>query len=566
MKRIYIAFLAALGCVGASAQKLTLEKAYNDFTKSEGPSSTWAAGTDYDESGTTKFGSTDCNNGLSGTWNDGLAFQGANKWRYFHNGIFNGNGGDRMVGVIDAKAGQRIKVVAATENKGKLNNGLAIYEGANVTLYNYDKLITADYEEATYYFDVVADGPAGMKLTRQGYFTSFEVYNTSAYSEEETATYTVKFVDENGTEIKEAVTATGLVGANPEFFIAKYTTSVYSADGTKKYNYASNDFSTINLAKTGSVATVKFQSVAVLNYTINYVDIDSDVTIATSKGITFEDEPYVSYKGFVVGTDGTIYGVSENKDLDEALGEETQNFSVKVTSEKNEFNVPIMVINELFGFPDGFGLSYISEGEDMGENVVLQTSTGLSNGLGGASRYIGGDGAPQFSIELEAGDYALYLSAYNDASNLKRAFNFYYKATEDATEWSVLKQYSDLEMTTERGAFIAGDNLVYFSVPAEIVNAETGKLSFAVSGYVNSGLKTNQSITVDYFMLLKKGYEGDVTVNGDEEETPEDPETPQAIVNVKADVANGAMYDLSGRRISEAKGMFIMNGKLYIAK
>ncbi len=256
MKRIYIAFLAALGCVGASAQKLTLEKAYNDFTKSE-KASIWAANVDYDSANGTKFGTTDCTNGLSGTWNEGLAFQGPEKWHYFHNGIFNGNGGDRMVGVIDAKAGQRIKVVAATENKGKLNNGLAIYEGANVTLYNYDKLITADYEEATYYFDVVADGPAGMKLTRQGYFTSFEVYNTSAYSEEETATYTVKFVDENGTEIKEAVTATGLVGANPEFFIAKYTTSVYSADGTKKYNYASNDFSTITLAKTGSVATVK---------------------------------------------------------------------------------------------------------------------------------------------------------------------------------------------------------------------------------------------------------------------------------------------------------------------
>lgn len=565
MKRIYIAFLAALGCVGASAQKLTLEKAYNDFTKSE-KASIWAANVDYDSANGTKFGTTDCTNGLSGTWNEGLAFQGPEKWHYFHNGIFNGNGGNRMVGVIDAKAGQRIKVVAATENKGKLNNGLAIYEGANVTLYNYDKLITADYEEATYYFDVVADGPAGMNLTRQGYITSFEVYNTSAYSEEETATYTVKFVDENGTEIKEAVTATGLVGANPEFFIAQYTTSVYSADGTKKYNYASNNFSTINLAKTGSVATVKFQSVAVLNYTINYVDYDSDATIATSKGITFEDEPYVSYKGFVVGTDGTIYGVSENKGLDEALGEETNNFSVKVTSEMNEFDVPIMVINDLFGFPEGFGLSYISEGEDMGEKVVQQTATGLSNGLGGASRYIGGDGAPQFSIELEAGDYALYLSAYNDASNLKRAFNFYYKATEDATEWSVLTQYSDLEMTTKRGAFIAGDNWVYFSVPAEIVDAETGKLSFAVSGYVNSGLKTNQSITVDYFMLLKKGYKGDVTVNGDEEETPEDPETPQAIVNVKADVANGAMYDLSGRRISEAKGMFIMNGKLYIAK
>lgn len=565
MKRIYIAFLAALGCVGASAQKLTLEKAYNDFTKSE-KASIWAANVDYDSANGTKFGTTDCTNGLSGTWNEGLAFQGPEKWHYFHNGIFNGNGGDRMVGVIDAKAGQRIKVVAATENKGKLNNGLAIYEGANVTLYNYDKLITADYEEATYYFDVVADGPAGMKLTRQGYFTSFEVYNTSAYSEEETATYTVKFVDENGTEIKEAVTATGLVGANPEFFIAKYTTSVYSADGTKKYNYASNDFSTINLAKTGSVATVKFQSVAVLNYTINYVDYESEATIATTKGITFEDEPYVSYKGFVVGTDGTIYGVSENNDKDLDLGEVTKNFSVKVTSKMNEFDVPALAINELYGFPKGFGLSYISEGEDMGENVVLQTSTGLSNGLGGASRYIGGDGAPQFSIELEAGDYALYLSAYNDASNLKRAFNFYYKATEDATEWSVLTQYSNLEMTTERGAFIAGDNWVYFSVPADIVDAKTGKLSFAVSGYVNSGLKTNQSITVDYFMLLKKGYKGDVTVNGDEEETPEAPETPQAIVNVKADVANGAMYDLSGRRISEAKGMFIMNGKLYIAK
>lgn len=565
MKRIYIAFLAALGCVGASAQKLTLEKAYNDFTKSE-KASIWAANVDYDSANGTKFGTTDCTNGLSGTWNEGLAFQAPDKWYYFHNGIFNGNSGNRMVGVIDAKAGQRIKVVAATENKGKLYNGLAIYAGANVTLYNYDKLITANSEEATYYFDVVADGPAGMKLTRQGYITSFEVYNTSAYSEEETATYTVKFVDENGTEIKEAVTATGLVGANPEFFIAQYTTSVYSADGTKKYNYASNDFSTINLAKTGSVATVKFQSVAVLNYTINYVAYDSDATIATSKGITFEDEPYVSYKGFVVGTDGTIYGVSQNKGLEGALGEETENFSVKVTSEKNEFNVPALAINELFGFPDGFGLSYISEGEDMGENVVLQTSTGLSNGLGGASRYIGGDGAPQFSIELEAGDYALYLSAYNDASNLKRAFNFYYKATEDATEWSVLTQYSDLDMTTKRGAFIAGDNWVYFSVPAEIVDAKTGKLSFAVSGNVNSGLKTNQSITVDYFMLLKKGYKGDVTVNGDEEETPEDPETPQAIVNVKADVANGAMYDLSGRRISEAKGMFIMNGKLYIAK
>lgn len=208
--------------VVANAQNLTLVKDYTWTSPlTEAGYSQWAVDTQFSDE-TVTIG-TAGNKGIGDF--DGLYFQGADKFYYIYHvdtegdlrqGVLQNNGGDRTLGIIDAKQGQRIRLLISTENVSKLNGGKAAYAEKNVELHNVSNYITVRDEFQEIWFNVTAEGGAAIKLCRSSYYAKLEVYDVAPLLDAEKATYTVKFVDEKGNEIKEALTLEGMIGANPD--------------------------------------------------------------------------------------------------------------------------------------------------------------------------------------------------------------------------------------------------------------------------------------------------------------------------------------------------------------
>lgn len=120
------------------------------------------------EENTVKLGSTDCNI-ATGDF-AGLAFQGANKW-FVRNpakghGLYQGNGGGRVFGVLDLKANDKVVIKAS---------GTDCFTGeVNCTLDN------ADAETKTLTYTVSEDGNFALNMTRYYY-----IYNITIQRDDE---------------------------------------------------------------------------------------------------------------------------------------------------------------------------------------------------------------------------------------------------------------------------------------------------------------------------------------------------------------------------------------------
>ena len=129
------------------------------------------------------------------------------------------------------------------------------------------------------------------------------------------ADYTIKYVDSEGNELKEARTGNGQVG--------KYVTlldsdkaSIYNEDKTKKYLYDSDDSEAMPITEEGTVITVKFRDAEIYYAVLNCV-IDGQ-TMATGKLEQFRDnDKYWFFEGdnfsirpaIAYGKDGKYYTV-----------------------------------------------------------------------------------------------------------------------------------------------------------------------------------------------------------------------------------------------------------------
>ncbi|MDE6649415.1 MAG: Ig-like domain-containing protein [Muribaculaceae bacterium] len=85
------------------------------------------------------------------------------------------------------------------------------------------------------------------------------------------ANYTIKFVDEEGTEIKDAVTGSGFVGSSIE--ISEEDTKDFDKDGIP-YIYDGIEPETPTIAEGGTTVTVKYHKQQDAKYTVNFVDQD----------------------------------------------------------------------------------------------------------------------------------------------------------------------------------------------------------------------------------------------------------------------------------------------------
>lgn len=147
---------------------------------------------------------------------------------------------------------------------------------------------------------------------RRNYFDNLKITTEIGNYAAASTTYTVKYKS-GGVEIKDESTGRiGDVGATPVLEAGDMET-FYSADGSKKYVYASDDASTTTIADGGTtVVTVNFTTYEKRTYTLNAVDNSSTVLGELATGYVYADAPsatvnipwYVLYGGTLYNKDG----------------------------------------------------------------------------------------------------------------------------------------------------------------------------------------------------------------------------------------------------------------------
>lgn len=202
--------------------------------------------------------------------------------------------------------------------------------------------------------------------------------------------YTVKYVDENGNEIKNATSGTGDSGANITL-TATEKASFLNNDATIKYIYKSDDSEGKTIASDGStVVTVTFREAVTWNYTVK-----SNLNTVIAEGSAFEGNTmYVGYPRYMLqGTD--LYEASvTNKEYRKTFTLDENNKVVTVDYNLNKTNVV-----------------FYSEGED----IATETTSG--NIPVRASNAKAAKTTEDVNITtLDAGKYKFYVGAFTSSA------------------------------------------------------------------------------------------------------------------------------------------------------
>lgn len=139
------------------------------------------------------------------------------------------------------------------------------------------------------------------------------------------ANYTIKFVDENKKDIKDAEVKEGTIGAEitlPEEYLQNM-----EVDG-QRYFYAGNDLESNKTIKSDgtTVVTISFRKAAVYKYTVKAKGIG---TIIASGTCIEGDSETVPYSKYIRTEDGKVYSIS------------TKNYRVTVTPDADDYVVEL---------------------------------------------------------------------------------------------------------------------------------------------------------------------------------------------------------------------------------
>jgi len=118
--------------------------------------------------------------------------------------------------------------------------------------------------------------------------------------------FTVKFVDESGSPIKEDAIYDGLIGDQVEA-PAEDKANFYTEDGSKKYIFvSSSDAITLVKDEASNVITLTFREAAIFGYTVVFAC--DELVLGSKTGAGFEgDEAVVSYPKYLAYEDGQLY-------------------------------------------------------------------------------------------------------------------------------------------------------------------------------------------------------------------------------------------------------------------
>ena len=217
---------------------------------------------------------------------------------------------------------------------------------------------------------------------------------TQTEQEVQTANYTVKFVDQNGTEIKEAAVRTGVVGQTITLN-ASDMENFYTDD--MKYIYVENDVEGKTIADgDATVVTVKFREAAKYAWTAK-----SNVGTYTISGETWEgDKASVKYPIYQL-VDGTLW----QKPTD---GKSPYALSFDVTEDNQEFTIE-------YTKSDITNVVYYAEMEDV-EGMAVENSGNADARCSQRAVGYSASGSTKFA-ELEYGKYSITAAFYSPTSN-----------------------------------------------------------------------------------------------------------------------------------------------------
>lgn len=224
------------------------------------------------------------------------------------------------------------------------------------------------------------------------------------------ANYTIKFVDENGNNIKTNIIKSSLVGENP-IITEDDKSSFYNEDGTKKYIYVSDDAASKTIAEDGStVVTVTYREAATYKYTVK-----NNINDYAVSGTAFEgDNAKVAFSQYIL-KDGVLY---ETNKIDDNRKQFNWTFAVNEDNTVKTLNYKKTTINNV---------AYYSEGENIEGLTIINSGNSAIRSSNSASAYA--KDADVVFTTLPAGKYKL-TSSICDFQGRKASAEFSYKAGE----------------------------------------------------------------------------------------------------------------------------------------
>lgn len=268
---------------------------------------------------------------------------------------------------------------------------------------------TLDSDNNAYYATMTADGQVGFCGARSvGYISSIVIYSPKAGVE--FSSYTIKYVNEEGTEIADARTASAMAGAAAD--ITATDKNPITKDGIK-YIYTSDDSEGKTVASDGStVVTVKFHAAKQVSYALHALNANGDTIKANiTTGTDYEDETAHAAFPEYINVDGTLYETAKQ--------DKGYYISIKLEGEKVEKTVT-------YNATETTGVVYLAEGEDIsGLTPVTSANSGIRSSNGGAA-YASED---TYLTSLPAGKYKLSAVIF-DASKSPNS-NWYFIAGTD---------------------------------------------------------------------------------------------------------------------------------------
>lgn len=307
-------------------------------------------------------------------------------------------------------------------------------------------------------------------------------------------TYTVKYVDGEGNELKTAGSYTESIGASIVLKDADKA-SIYSEDGTKKYIYVSDD-SEGKTVESGAatVVTVTFREAETWSYSYNAVDADGNVLMEDIvKGTNFEQETFNVGIPAYLNIDGTLYKTGKTSSDKKGY---YQSFTL---SENN------MVKTITYSATETTNVVYFSEAENIeGLTKATNSNTGVRSS-NGASAYAASEDV--VFTTLPAGKYKLTTIICDASKNAGSTWNFLageetiFTFTASTVNWS--EGTSDEFTLTEETPIALGKGGSATQAVDLIYIVKTGDYVIPIDSIANIGALKDLADSTDVILTLK---------------------------------------------------------------
>lgn len=281
--------------------------------------------------------------------------------------------------------------------------------------------------------------------------------------------YTIKYVDEQGNQLKESTTAESIAGKEITAS-ADDMASFKNAEGDKKYIYVSgNEPITIDEDETKNVITLVFREAAIWNYTVVALDTEDKVLNEEAlKGTNFEGETFnLGYPRYVM-VDGQLYEAGK-------LSADKKGYYKSITLDKDNYT-----LNIEYAKKEGDStIVYYAEAENLNSYSIglLTTANAAIRASAGKAAYAKYD----ISLtSLKAGKYKLVAGLFDAAKTATYA--------------------ADFAISGDTVATLAATAVNLSEVSAEInLGTDNSRITWLKSGNENKG--------IDYIYIKRLGDE-----------------------------------------------------------